>query len=169
MKKLLIFSLLVLLASPMAYGQNHRFSSFLAQLNELSLVGADAFGDSTLSPNIDVTKFQEFLPKASSILKNESECLWQGGGYIRKDDFIVAFLQAHFPNCHDGNEKWFMENLVTCKVLVSYSPDGKLLDSRTIGKRSGLCELSIEPSSPGLFIVEQRTLVSPRLLHEYVD
>lgn len=169
MKKLLIFSLLVLLASPMAYGQNHRFSSFLAQLNELSLVGADAFGDSILSPNIDVTKFQEFLPKASSILKNESECLWQGGGYIRKDDFIVAFLQAHFPNCHDGNEKWFMENLVTCKVLVSYSPDGKLLDSRTIGKRSGLCELSIEPSSPGLFIVEQRTLVSPRLLHEYVD
>lgn len=169
MKKLLIFSLLVLLASPMAYGQNHRFSSFLAQLNELSLVGADAFGDSILSPNIDVTKFQEFLPKASSILKNESECLWQGGGYIRKDDFIVAFLQAHFPNCHDGNEKWFMENLVTCKVLVSYSPDGKLLDSRTIGKRSGLCELSIEPSSPGLFIAEQRTLVSPRLLHEYVD
>lgn len=69
MKKLLIFSLLVLLASPMAYGQNHRFSSFLAQLNELSLVGADAFGDSILSPNIDVTKFQEFLPKASSILK----------------------------------------------------------------------------------------------------
>lgn len=169
MKKLLIFSLLVLLASPMAYGQNHRFSSFLAQLNELSLVGADAFGDSILSPNIDVTKFQEFLPKASSILKNESECLWQGGGYIRKDDFIVAFLQAHFPNCHDGNEKWFMENLVTCKVLVSYSPDGKLLDSRTIGKRSSLCELSIEPSSLGLLTVEQRTLVSPRLLHEYVD
>lgn len=168
-KKLLIFSLLVLLASPMAYGQNHRFSSFLAQLNELSLVGADAFGDSILSPNIDVTKFQEFLPKASSILKNESECLWQGGGYIRKDDFIVAFLQAHFPNCHDGNEKWFMENLVTYKVLVSYSQDGKLLDSRTVGKRSSLCELSIEPSSPGLFIVEQRTLVSPRLLHEYVD
>nr|WP_302195196.1 hypothetical protein [uncultured Prevotella sp.] len=169
MKKLLIFSLLVLLASPMAYGQNHRFSSFLAQLNELSLVGADAFGDSILSPNIDVTKFQEFLPKASSILKNESECLWQGGGYIRKDDFIVAFLQAHFPNCHDGNEKWFMENLVTCKVLVSYSQDGKLLDSRTIGKRSGLCELSIEPSSPGLLTVEQRTLASPRQLHEYAD
>lgn len=169
MKKLLIFSLLVLLASPMAYGQNHRFSSFLAQLNELSLVGADAFGDSILSPNIDVTKFQEFLPKASSILKNESECLWQGGGYIRKDDFIVAFLQAHFPNCHDGNEKWFMENLVTCKVLVSYSPDGKLLDSRTIGKRSSLCELSIEPSSLGLLTVEQRTLASPRQLHEYAD
>lgn len=169
MKKLLIFSLLVLLASPMAYGQNHRFSSFLAQLNELSLVGADAFGDSILSPNIDVTKFQEFLPKASSILKNESECLWQGGGYIRKDDFIVAFLQAHFPNCHDGNEKWFMENLVTCKVLVSYTQDGKLLDSRTIGKRSGLCELSIEPSSPGLLTVEQRTLASPRQLHEYAD
>lgn len=169
MKKLLIFSLLVLLASPMAYGQNHRFSSFLAQLNELSLVGADAFGDSILSPNIDVTKFQEFLPKASSILKNESECLWQGGGYIRKDDFIVAFLQAHFPNCHDGNEKWFMENLVTCKVLVSYSPDGKLLDSRTVGKRSSLCELSIEPSSLGLLTVEQRTLASPRQLHEYAD
>lgn len=169
MKKLLIFSLLVLLASPMAYGQNHRFSSFLAQLNELSLVGADAFGDSILSPNIDVTKFQEFLPKASSILKNESECLWQGGGYIRKDDFIVAFLQAHFPNCHDGNEKWFMENLVTCKVLVSYSPDGKLLDSRTVGKRSSLCELSIESSSLGLLTVEQRTLASPRQLHEYAD
>lgn len=168
-KKLLIFSLLVLLVSPMAYGQNHSFSSFLEQLNELPLVGADAFGDSIMSPNIDEAQFREFLPKASSVLKNGAECHWQGGGYIRKNGFVVAFLQAHFPNCCDGNEKWFMENLVTCKVLVSYSPDGKLLDSRTIGKRSGLCELSIEPSSPGLFIVEQRTLVSPRLLHEYVD
>lgn len=168
-KKLLIFSLLVLLVFPMAYGQNHSFSSFLEQLNELPLVGADAFGDSIMSPNIDEAQFREFLPKASSVLKNGAECHWQGGGYIRKNGFVVAFLQAHFPNCCDGNEKWFMENLVTCKVLVSYSQDGKLLDSRTVGKRSSLCELSIEPSSLGLLTVEQRTLASPRQLHEYAD
>lgn len=69
-KKLLIFSLLVLLVSPMVYGQNHSFSSFLEQLNELSLVGADAFGDSIMSPNIDEAQFREFLPKASSVLKH---------------------------------------------------------------------------------------------------
>lgn len=169
MKKFLIFCLLILLSSPMMSGQNPKFSSFLAQLNELPQIGADAFGDSIMSPNIDDELFREFLPKASSILKNEKECLWQGGGYIRKDGFIVAFLQAHFPHCRDDNEKWFMENLVTCKVLATYSQSGKLLDCRTVGKRSGLCELSIEPSSSGLLTVEQRTLLDPRMLHENTD
>lgn len=169
MKKLLILILLILLVFPVTYGQNPTFPTFLAQLKELPKIGAGAFGDSIMSPNIDQEQFREFLPKASSILKNEADCLWQGGGYIRKDGFIVAFLQAHFPHCHDGNEKWFMENLVTCKVLATYSQGGKLLDCRTVGKRSGFCELSIEPSSSGLLTIEQSTLLDPRMLHEYAD
>lgn len=90
MKKLLIFSLLVLLVSPMAYGQNHSFSSFLEQLNELPLVGADAFGDSIMSPNIDEAQFREFLPKASSVLKMERSAI---GKVV--DTFARMVLSLH--------------------------------------------------------------------------
>ncbi len=47
--------------------------------------------------------------------------------------FITVMLKRHCQDYKDGNSQYFIENLVTDYMLVTYSCDGEILDFKTVG------------------------------------
>ena len=69
-----------------------------------------------------------FLPYKTTAFANSIMSFWQKGSYMECGGFITVMLKRHCQDYKDGNSQYFIKNLVTDYMLVTYSRDGEILD-----------------------------------------
>ncbi len=162
-----LFGLLFLFCVDSMLAQTDVFSSFLLKLKEIEKIDILAFGDTIVEPNLTDVAFQPFLSKISSQLNERKDCAWQGGGYMKKGDVVWVFLQAHLLDYNDGYSKWFMEPMLTKYFVVTYTNDGKLLDSQCVGNGDGIYRFAVDGHEDKSFFVSQFVMDDPAMTHDY--
>ena len=84
--------------------------------------------------------------------------------------FITVMLKRHCQDYKDGNSQYFIENLVTDYMLVTYSCDGEILDFKTVGHdgRAYFTRIAPKGQAPN-FLVEQGSLDDCTSILRYQD
>lgn len=168
MRKLFLLMLTSLCLS--VHAKDVSFSSFLSKLvltNKTS-VTESTFGKQNIGDTLDKNVFAKYLPRLTNDCNcDENELLWQGGSYMKKGNYVVAFMQRFNTDCKDGNEKWFMEHIVTDHVIVVYSKTGAIIDSKIIGKKSFVHFTRISGDITKGIVAEQGLLTDASRLHTY--
>lgn len=165
----LISSIFVLLCMSV-HAENTYFSSFLSKLvfTSKSSVTDSTFGKPQIEDLLDKKAFGKYLPiLADDCNCDEDEILWQGGTYMKKGNYVVAFMQRFNTDCKDGSEKWFMEHVVGDYVMVVYSKTGTICDSKIIGKSSFVHFARISGDITSGIAVDQGLLADASQLHTY--
>lgn len=174
MRKLFIPLLLLLPVACMA--QEATFRSFLEELKECSQVELSCYGDVFASDDwyIDKEKYKQFLPKIYSMSLKEG-FQWVKGSYIKHGDLVIAMLGIYCGEYDDIYKFYFVEHDVYTYMLVTYSPQGKIIEYKELGMKGGGAEADtyltrITPTdNPLKFRVEEGLLFDPTLLYQYKD
>lgn len=168
MRKLILLLLTSLCVS--VHAKDASFSSFLSKLvlTKETSVTETTFGKPIIGDLLDKKVFAKYLP----MLANECNCdedklPWQGGSYMKKGNYVVAFMQRFNIDCKDGNEKWFMEHIVSDYVMVVYSVSGAIIDSKIIGKNSFIHFTRISGDITKGIVAEQGLLTDASQLSTY--
>lgn len=171
-----LMPLLLLLLPVCTAAQEATFQSFLNELKECNKVELSCFGDVSASDDmLDKEKYKQFLPKLYSMsLKEGFE--WVKGSYIKHGDLIIAMLGIYCNDYDDIYKFYFVEHYVYTYMLVTYSPEGKIIEYKELGQHGGggsggdTYFARITPTDdPLTFRVEQGLLFDPTLLDQYKD
>lgn len=159
-----------------AAAQEATFQSFLGELRKCSKVELSCFGDVSASDDwyLDKEKYKQFLPAVhSTSLKNGFQ--WVKGSYMKHGDLVIAMLGINCMEYDDIYEYYFMEHDAYTYMLVTYSPQGKIIQREELGMKGGGAEADtyftrITPTdNPLKFRVESGLLFDPTLLNQYKD
>lgn len=172
-----IFSLLLLLPAACAMPQKEAtFQSFLNELKECNKVELSCFGDVSAldDPFIDKEQYKQFLPEVHlTSLKNGFQ--WVKGSYIKHGNLVIAMLGIYCGEYDDIYKYYFVEHDAYTYMLVTYSPQGKIMQYEELGMKGGGAEADtyftrITPTdNPLKFRVESGLLFDPTLLDQYKD
>ena len=151
--------------------QDASFSAFLAQMKEVSAINVEAFGKKYYDTSLDTVRFAQFLPRQEhSHSCSNTELLWQEGGYMKMDGFIVVLLTRHCFDHHDRFEKHLVESWSEDYVVATYMPNGQMIDACCIGFRGGYyqCEMKYD-NSRRMVSVEQSELIDEDQIYQCED
>ncbi len=134
------------------------FQLFLANFKKVDKFSKDAFGQQTIGNNVlDIKKADRYLPtKENDCLCDERDIFWQSdASYMVSGKFTFLFIKRHCGAYKDANEKYFMENLVTDYMLITYTHDGKIIDSKSMGREGSSFILDFSLTEPLTFTSEE--------------
>ncbi len=146
MKRLI--TLLILACSMNCFAQQDSiaFSKFLSNFKQVYRYSFTVFGEQSVSDILDKKANEAFLPEQEKeCLCNTDDIFWHNeGGYYKKENFIILFLKRHCGAYKDANEKFFVENMVSDYMLITYTNAGKIIDYKSLGREGGSFRLNIE-------------------------
>lgn len=156
-----------------AIAQPAAFRTFLSGFKKCTQINIASFGERIISDSvlIDSDMYARFLPPIQDdCLCEQYNVFWQKGSYMERGGFIIVMLKRRCQDYKDGNSQYFIENLVTDYMLVTYSRDGKILDFKTVGHSGGAYFTRIVPGGqvPN-FLVEQGSLDDCTSILRYQD
>ena len=163
-----IFTLIILLSSHV-HAQQVSFHTFLSEHEKVERLDSAAF-DSPRGFIENADLYSNFLPPVSDdCLCKQEDIRWQRGNYVEFENFIAVALQRYCMDYQDGKDEWFMENDGVDNMLITYSRDGKVIDSKPLGHYgTAAYKIGIKASDDGKgLVVEQRTLDDCSLLVQY--
>ncbi len=134
------------------------FQQFLANFKKTDKFSKDVFGQQTIGNNVlDIKKSDTYLPeKENDCLCDEGDIFWQSdASYMVGGKFTLLFIKRHCGAYKDANEKYFMENLVTDHMLITYTHDGKIIDSKSLGRDGSSFILDFSLTAPLTFVCEE--------------
>ncbi len=170
-KQWCLVAIIMILASMPAWSQDASFTSFLAQMKNVSAINVEAFGEKRYEASLDTVRYGKFLPRQEhSHSCSNTQLLWQEGGYMKMDGFIVVLLTRHCFNHHDRFEHMLMESALVDYVVATYTPEGCMIDCRSFGY-DGIpyrCEM-IHNNKNNSIIVEQSELADSSQMYKYED
>ena len=163
-----IFALIILLSSHV-HAQQISFQTFLSEHEKVEKLDSASFG-SPYEFIESASLYSEFLPPTNDVCYcKQKDISWQKGSYIEFKNFIAVALQRYCKDYQDCNDEWFMENDGFDYMLITYSRDGKMIDSKTLcHSGTAAYTIAIKASDDGRsLVVEQKTLDDCSLLLQY--
>lgn len=156
-----------------ATAQPSAFRTFLSGFKKCSQINLSSFGEKIISDSalIDGDMYARFLPPIQDdCLCEQYNVFWQKGSYMECGGFITVMLKRHCQDYKDGNSQYFIENLVTDYMLVTYSCDGEILDFKTVGHdgRAYFTRIAPKGQAPN-FLVQQGSLDDCTSILRYQD
>ena len=127
MKSFLIFVMCIFVSTLCASAADrNKFDAFLSTLKSVGHPNLEVFVDTIAISNINPLLYGNFLPKIINPMGDTCVDFWQGGGYMKKGDKTIAFLQYHID--HDSIPPNTIENLETMYLIVVYGREGNITD-----------------------------------------
>lgn len=169
--KLRLLLFIFVLSSFSVSAQTGDFAAFLSGMKEVLMPDASVFGPPTWGDHVSLNDFSQYLPKQDSTCRCNEDIVWLGCGYMKMDDYILAFLRRGCGEFSENRFKyWLMEDSGSDKTLAVYSVDGELLDYKAVA-RDAYCyfdTISYDPRSRS-FTVEAGELDEPGNWYRFED
>lgn len=175
MKKLYLALSLLLVCNCVSISakiEDKDFQEYLSRLKEVTELDVNHFkdvspDDSTLVPK----EYHKFIPgKGTDCNCEDEEYKWLKGVYIKTDNYVAALLLRVCWAYHDAYDHYLMENNGQEFVLVTYSPEGVVIDFKKVGQDgTPYMVASSYDSKHHALTVEQGALVDGENLHQYRD
>lgn len=150
------------------HAQQVSFHTFLSEHEKVERLDSAAF-DSPRGFIENADLYSNFLPQSVTTAYANRRHKMAKGNYVEFENFIAVALQRYCMDYQDGKDEWFMENDGVDNMLITYSRDGKVIDSKPLGHYgTAAYKIGIKASDDGKgLVVEQRTLDDCSLLVQY--
>lgn len=138
------------------------FRQFLAGFTDYDGkdINPSTFDDSVSYQMIDKGKYGMFLSESDNC--DCSAMYWQQGHFLQKEDVVVVFMKR---NCEDDEFYSYCDYMV-----ATYTRDGRLIDSKSVGRFGRLYNFRMEGDAKRLRIVSEcGELMNPEELRDYGD
>lgn len=120
------------------------------------------FGDMIFHQRIDKDKYGMFLPESDDCDCSEEYTYWQQGSFLQKGNIVVVFMHRY---CYDDEFYSYCDYMV-----ATYTRDGRLIDSKSVGRIGRLYNFRMEGDVKHLRIVSEcGELMDPEELRDYGD
>lgn len=126
------------------------------------------FGDTIIydNPIINVEDYGKYLPSSMpGDVPEKMRVMWYAGNKVVRGDITIAFLQRCGENRGDSEYLSYYDFIVT-----TYSKDGEMIDSMTIGRKGSAWDAEVKGSVDNLkFTVQQEVLPDSSVLYDDND